>query len=145
MIICDVDNRNKDEFLAELNNILDSCDTKPNALFCLAVEEFEAWYLGDLQAIQKAYPSADMRILGSYINDSVCGTWELLANAIYKGGHKVLKNKGWQAVGLQKSIWAKEISPHMNVTNNSSPSFQEMREMLRESLNSFKESPHVEL
>ena len=31
--------------------------------------------------------------------------------------------KGWQAVGAEKSQWAEKITPHMDVTNNASPSF----------------------
>ena len=62
---------------------------------------------------------------------SCCGTWELLADAICKDGHKGLIKKGWQAVGEQKSIWAKSISPHMDITVNKSPSFLEMFAQLR--------------
>ena len=61
--------------------------------------------------------------MNKYKNDSICDTWELLADAVYTGGRKTLIEKGWQAVGKQKSIWAKEISPHMDVDNNASPSF----------------------
>jgi hypothetical protein len=73
--------------------------------------------------VRKAYPNAKANILSSYINDSICGTWELLADAVCKGGRNALLKKGWQAIGEQKSIWARTISPHMNVEENSSPSF----------------------
>jgi hypothetical protein len=126
VVICDLDDKNKEQFLIELKNILDACVKKPHTLFCLAIEEFEAWYLGDLNAVYKAFPRADKNILGSYINDSICGTWELLANAIYDGGKKALVKKGMMEVGKQKSIWAETISPHMNVEVNKSPSFQSM-------------------
>jgi hypothetical protein len=95
-------------------------------LFCIAIEEFEAWYLGDLDAIRSAYPRAKSAVLNGYINDSICDTWELLADAVYTGGHKALSKKGSQEVGKQKSIWAKEISPHMDVSRNISPSFIDM-------------------
>ena len=131
VIICDLDDRDGRQFLTELNRVLDSCDPKPSAVFCLAIEEFEAWYLGDLNAIKKAYPRAKSNILSGYKNDSICGTWELLADAIYKGGCKTLLKKGWQAVGEQKSIWAKTISPYMDVDSNISPSFNAMRSQLR--------------
>ncbi|MCL1887242.1 MAG: hypothetical protein FWG01_04855, partial [Betaproteobacteria bacterium] len=52
-------------------------------------------------------------------------------DAVCKGGSKDLKNKGWQSVGLQKSIWAKEISPYMNIDDNISPSFKDMLKQLR--------------
>jgi len=131
VVICDLDDKNKRQFLSTLHNVLNVCDPKPKALFCLAIEEFEAWYLGDLPAILKAYPRAKQNVLNSYVNDSICGTWELLADAVYKGGNKALSKKGWWAVGEQKSIWAREISPYMDVENNQSPSFREMRAQLR--------------
>ena len=131
VVICDLDDRNKQQFLDELNAVLDSCDPRPRAVFCLAIEEFEAWYLGDLNAVRKAYPRAKNNVLSGYENDSICGTWEVLANAVYTGGSKVLNKKGLQAVGEQKSIWAEAISPHMNVEENASPSFNEMRNQLQ--------------
>lgn len=132
VVICDLDDRDRVGFLAELNDVLSSCQVKPETYFCLAVEEMEAWYLGDIEAIRKAYPSAALSILHSYRNDSICGTWELLADAVYKGGHRRLKKLGWQSVGKEKSQWALRICPHMDVTKNKSPSFNFLREKLRE-------------
>ena len=131
IIICDLDDRSKIKFISELNNVLNSCKPKPNALFCLAIEEFEAWYLGDLTAVRKAYPKAKESILNGYKNDSICGTWELLADAVNKGGSRTLIKKGWQAVGKQKYVWAEEISPYMNINENVSPSFNNMIKQLR--------------
>ncbi|MDR2713098.1 MAG: DUF4276 family protein [Clostridiales bacterium] len=131
IVICDLDDRNKKVFLKDLNRVLNACNPKPDTCFCLAIEEFEAWYLGDLAAIKKAYPHVKNNVLSSYVNDSICGTWELLADAIYKGGHNALMKRGRQAAGEQKSVWAKEISPHMDTENNSSPSFNDMLVKLR--------------
>lgn len=131
VVICDLDDNNKEQFLSELKGVLNSCSPKPDAHFCLAIEEFEAWYLGDLVAVKKAYPKAKDSILNGYSNDSICGTWELLADAVYKGGSNALNKMGWQAVGKQKSIWAAEISPHMNINGNNSPSFKDMTNKLR--------------
>ena len=62
-------------------------------------------------------------ILDKYKQDSICGTWEVLADAVYKGGVKKLKSQGWQKVGAEKSIWAKEIGKNMVIERNISPSF----------------------
>ena len=70
-------------------------------------------------------------MLGNYKNDSICGTWELLDDAVYRGGSNQLKNEGWQAVGREKSTWSKTIAPHMDVENNASPSFRYFREKVR--------------
>jgi len=114
-----------------LKKLLNNCNPKPDARFCLAIEEFEAWYLGDLAAVRKAYPKAKDAILNGYKNDSICGTWELLADAVCKKGSKALIKEGWQAIGKQKVIWAKEISPYMEVDSNLSPSFNNMRLQLQ--------------
>ena len=131
VVICDLDDKDRQQFLGELNAVLESCKPRPNAVFCLAIEEFEAWYLGDVNAVRKAYPNAKSDVLSGYKNDSICGTWEVLADAVYAGGSKGLLNKGWQAVGEQKSAWAEAIGPYMDVEENASPSFREMRDQLR--------------
>jgi hypothetical protein len=127
VVICDLDKRDKESFLAELTNVLNLCSPRPKAFFCLAVEELEAWYLGDLDAIRLAYPSAKNDVLSRYVPDSICDTWELLADAVYRGGRTVLSKKGWQAVGIEKSNWATSIAPHMTIEANRSPSFQHLR------------------
>jgi len=134
VIICDLDDKNEKTFRSELQSILYACNPKPQTLFCLAIEEFEAWYLGDLNAVRKAYPKAIERVLKRYKNDSICGTWQILADAVYKGGHKALTSRGWQMVGKQKFIWAKEISPHMDVDKNESPSFKFLRSELKKAM-----------
>jgi hypothetical protein len=131
IVVCDLDDKNHDLFLDELNGILESCHPKPEARFCIAVEEGEAWFLGDLPAIVAAYPNAKAHVLAGYVNDSICGTWEWLAEAVYQGGAKGLAKKGWQSVGAEKARWAEDISPRMNVDNNASPSFRSFREELR--------------
>jgi hypothetical protein len=87
--------------------------------------------LGDLAAIKKAYPKARETVLNRYINDAICGTWECLADAVYPGGSKALKVKGWQAIGAEKSVWAEKISRHMDIETNASPSFIYFRETMR--------------
>lgn len=87
--------------------------------------------LGDIPAVTSAYQDADSSILGRYVNDAVCGTWEMLADAIHRGGARELRNSGWCAVGAQKSEWSMTIPPHMQVDANRSPSFQYFRDKLR--------------
>jgi hypothetical protein len=123
IVVCDLDDRCLKQFRQELAQVLNACETQPTTRFCIAVEEGEAWLLGDLSAVIRAYPKAKTGILESYINDSICGTWELLADAICSGGAKALKARGGQSVGAEKSTWAKNITPYMQVENNQSPSF----------------------
>jgi len=131
-VVCDLDDKCLISFRQELLNILNTCNPKPETRFCIAIEEGEAWLLGDIAAIKNAYPRAKNAILNTYINDSICGTWEKLANAIYKGGSTSLSEKGWQAIGAEKSQWAEKITPYMDIENNASPSFIHFREKLVE-------------
>lgn len=132
IIICDLDNKCLKDFRNELIDLLNKCNPHPETRFCIAIEEGEAWFLGDISAIKIVYPNAKGAVLKTYENDSICGTWEKLADAVYKGGSQSLKNQGWKAVGVEKSIWAEKITPHMDVNNNQSPSFNYFLKKIRE-------------
>lgn len=123
IVVCDLDDRDRQAFMSELKSILETCTLKPNTRFCLAIEEGEAWLLGDLIAIKTAYPACKTQILSNYENDSICGTWELLADALIKDGSVGLKKRGYHAIGEAKCEWAKTITPLMDIGQNKSPSF----------------------
>ena len=131
IVVCDLDDKCLKAFRRQLLDMLGAIHPRPRTRFCLAIEEGEAWLLGDIPAIIQAYPRARTEVLHNYTNDSICGTWELLANAVYPGGATALKKRGWQAVGMEKSKWANNISPRMNIEDNASPSFQYFREATR--------------
>ena len=120
ILVCDLDNRCLKVFREELFTALDACNPKPETRFCIAIEEGEAWLLGDIAAIKVAYPNARDSVLNRYENDSTCGTWELLADAVFQGGSSALRRRGGQAVGIEKSAWAEHITPHINVETNAS-------------------------
>ena len=119
-------------FLGELQAVLDTCDPRPKTRFCIAIEEGEAWFLGDIPAIKIAYPKAKDAVIDTYVNDAICGTWEILADAVSTGGTQFLKARGRRAVGTEKSAWAANIAPHMDVDQNTSPSFCYFRERILE-------------
>jgi len=131
VLVCDLDDKCLKTFRQELFAILNACNPKPEVRFCIAIEEGEAWFLGDTSAIKTAYPKAKDAVLNRYANDSVCGTWECLADAVFLGGSQALLAKGWQATGTEKSAWSEKITPHMDVENNASPSFCYFREKIR--------------
>ena len=132
VVVCDLDSKCLKKFRQELFAVLNACNPKPETRFCLAIEEGEAWLLGDIPAIKKAYPQARDNILSGYKCDSICGTWELLADAVVRGGSTALEKRGWQAEGREKSNWATRIALLMDVEKNASPSFCYFREKLRE-------------
>ncbi len=131
VVVVDSDRRDCREFLGELKALHQRCRPAPNTLFRLAIEEIEAWYLGDRQALHAAYPKAKAEPLARYRQDSVCGTWELLADAVSVGGSAAVKSAGWPLPGRIKHEWAKQIGPRMNVEQNASPSFCKFRDGLR--------------
>ncbi len=131
VVILDSDRRSCVDFLGELNSILDGCQPKPNAIFRIAIEEIEAWYFGDRVALLAAYPRAKQDILNRYKQDSICGTWEVLADAIYPGGSTAIKMVGWPLPGQVKHEWAEKIGPYLVPDRNTSPSFGKLRDGLR--------------
>ena len=131
IVVCDLDDKCLKTFRQELFTVLRACNPKPDTRFCIAIEEGEAWLLGDIPAIKAAYPQARDAVLNGYVNDSICGTWEVLADAVFPGGSRALTRRGGQAVGREKSVWATNIPPLMDVENNASPSFRYFREKLR--------------
>ncbi len=124
VIVIDSDKNDCKMLKNELKEVLDVCLIPPTTAFCIAIEEMESWLLGDRQALLEAYPVAKISVLEGYSQDSVCNTWELLADAITKEMSKGLKKKGYPEIGIRKCEWAEKISPNMNIQNNSSPSFQ---------------------
>ncbi|MBN1548713.1 MAG: hypothetical protein JW902_18835 [Syntrophaceae bacterium] len=132
ILVCDLDDKCLKTFRQELYSILSACNPQPETRFCVAIEEGEAWFLGDIPAVKSAYPKAKDAVLNTYVTDSICGTWEQLADAVYNGGSTSLSAKGWQAVGAEKSQWAEKIAPLMDIANNTSPSFVYFRKKLRE-------------
>ncbi|MCD6389644.1 MAG: hypothetical protein J7L69_09535, partial [Desulfobulbaceae bacterium] len=111
--------------------ILNSCNPQPKTLFRIAIEEGEAWLLGDRNAVKAAYPHAKNQPLNAYVQDSICGTWEVLADVVYPGGSQKLKKLGWPHTGQAKCEWANKIAPHFDVESNLSKSFQVFRDGIR--------------
>ena len=130
VVVLDTDNRECSAFLTELKSLLANCKPAPHTLFRLAIEETEAWYFGDKQSILQAYPRAKRDVIGRYTQDSVCGTWELLADAVYPGGSAAIKKTGWPLPGQIKHEWAERITPFMDIDQNTSPSFIKLRDGL---------------
>ena len=131
IVVVDLDSRNCIEFKRKLLEILESCDPRPTTLFRIAIEEIEAWLLGDRDAVMAAYPRAKRGVLDSYVQDDICGTWEVLAAAVHSGGLAQIKEAGWPASGNAKCEWAQKIAPNMDLERNRSPSFRAFRDGVR--------------
>jgi len=124
VVLLDLDDDDCLDLKRRLVALLDHCDPKPVVLFRLAIEETEAFYLGDPKALRKAFPQAKLRRLKDYQQDSICGTWELF--------QRVIEARSEDKVG-----WAERIAPHLGTewrgkNANRSPSFQQLcRGLLR--------------
>ena len=125
VVVVDNDTRNTDAFYNDLNNVAVQNNISVDYVFCIAVEEVEAWLLGDERAIIQAYPSAKTQVIHSYHQDSICGTWEVLACAVYPGGLLRFEKDcpTYIEKGKLKFEWATKIGSYMDLENNLSPSF----------------------
>lgn len=92
----------------------------------LAIEELEAWYFGDWQAVCAAYPKVSARIptQAKYRDPDAIrgGTWEAF--------ERVLQAAGYFRTGLRKIEAARAVAAHMDPARNTSPSFGALRTAL---------------
>ena len=128
VVVVDLDDRDCMTFKQELLDVLNACNPRPRTLFRIAIEESEAWLLGDRDAVKAAYPGAKDSVLDGYEQDSICGTWEVLADAVHPGGSARLRKSGYPAAGVAKCEWAESIAPHLDVDRSRSRSFQVFRD-----------------
>ena len=89
----------------------------------IVIEELEAWFFGDWQAVKTAYPRVSQHVpqqAGFRAPDAIAGgTWEAM--------ERILKRAGYFKGGLRKLELAREVTQHMDPAKNTSPSFQTFR------------------
>ncbi|MBM3497291.1 MAG: DUF4276 family protein [Armatimonadetes bacterium] len=97
------------------------------ALNRIAIEEIEAWFFGDIEAVAVAYPGVSPalgRQAAFRDPDAVRGgTWEALERELRRRGHF--------RTGLRKMEAADAIARHMDPERNRSRSFRAFRDGLR--------------
>lgn len=138
VVLLDRDNDDCQKLKAELEQIARQAglttratvgtDAQFQVLNRLAIEELEAWFFGDIAAINAAYPriSSNLGNRTQYRDpDAISGgTWEAL--------ERELQRVGYYASGLAKIEVARAISAHMQPDRNCSRSFQVFRQGLRQ-------------
>jgi hypothetical protein len=132
IIVVDLDYRDFNAFYNQLESLFSMSNLVLVGGVRLAIEEIEAWLLGDPVAVRRAYPFVNEFVLKSYQQDSICGTWEYMADAIFHGGSERLAEIGYPQIGREKCQWADNIGQYMTVDSNQSPSFQAFRDLLRQ-------------
>jgi Domain of unknown function (DUF4276) len=94
----------------------------------LAIEELEAWYFGDWQAVRAAYPKAHATVAAKAEyrapDDIKGGTWEAF--------ERLLQDVGYFRGGLRKIEAARAIAQHMVPARSTSPSFCALRDALQQ-------------
>jgi len=99
--------------------------TRFQVLNRIVIEELEAWFLGDMEALRRAYPRLPEGLPRKFNNpDAVSGgTWEAL--------ERTLQRQGYFKGGYLKVEAARAISAHMDPARNRSKSFQVFHAGLR--------------
>ncbi len=94
----------------------------------VVIEELEAWYFGDWDAVCAAYPKVNPSVAqrsGYRDPDDIRGgTWEAF--------ERVLRRYGYFTTGLQKIEAAQAVAAHISVDRNRSRSFAHFREAIAE-------------
>jgi len=100
----------------------------------VVVEELEAWFFGDWDAVRTAYPRMPEAIprQARYRDpDAITGgTWEAI--------ERIFKRAGYFKGGLRKLELAHEIATHMDPARNTSGSFQAFRNAVATTLAGFE-------
>jgi hypothetical protein len=84
----------------------------------IVIEELESWFIGDPEALRKAFTSlpAISQNTGIFRNPDNGGSWEAL--------HRFLKRHGIYKSSFPKIDAARRIAPNLDVARNRSRSFQ---------------------
>lgn len=124
-VILDSDDEDCEKLKCNLVQMYKELGISIQVFFCIAIEEMEAWLLGDSEALFKAYPMAKRQLLQKYVQDSIIGTWEYLADIVYKGGVQNLKKSAasYYEIGMFKCECARNVGALLDIRKNVSPSF----------------------
>jgi len=134
VLLVDLDDDDCKFLLQKLSDVLAAIEPAPICIFRLAIEEVEAWYLGDWAALKRAFPRATKILWSSYKQDAICGTWETLQKII-------------QDPVDRKTSWAEKMGVELSVAEvgnaNRSVSFQKFCSGVRRLVGDVSEGPRV--
>ncbi len=94
----------------------------------IAIEELEAWYFGDWQAVRAAYP----RVSAHVPDRAAFRNPDAIAGGTKEAFERVLRRSGYFPQGLSTVQAANMIGKHMDPARNRSKSFASFRDVLLE-------------
>jgi len=92
----------------------------------LAVEELEAWFFGDIDALRTAYP----RVPATLAEKAKYRDPDAIRGGTCEELERVLRRAGYHGTRYPKITGARNIAPHMDPLQNHSRSFQVFRDGL---------------
>ena len=94
----------------------------------LAIEELEAWYFGDWDAVRTVYP----RVPETIPNQAKYRDPDAISGGTWEAFERVLKRAGYFQAGLRKIEVARAVAEHWQPQANRSKSFRVLRDVLME-------------
>ncbi len=86
----------------------------------VVIEELEAWYFGDWQAVRAAYP----RVSAAIPNPAKYRDPDSIAGGTWEAFERILKRHGYFRSGLRKMEAAQAMAAHIDPSRNRSQSFR---------------------
>ena len=94
----------------------------------IAIEELEAWYFGDWEAVRQAYP----KVPSNTPNQARYRDPDAIQGGTWEAFERLLKKRGHFRDGLRKIEAARAIAPNIDPARNRSRSFAAFRDVLAE-------------
>lgn len=95
----------------------------------IAIEELEAWYFGDWEAVRLAYP----RVSRTIPNQAKYRDPDAIKGGAWEAFERILQRSGYFRTGLRKREAARAIASHIDPERNRSHSFAKFWDALPES------------
>lgn len=93
----------------------------------IAVEELEAWFLGDVDALRDVYP----RLPATLPHRQAFRDPDAINGGCWEASERLLQKHGYHPAGLPKIDVADQVARRMNISSNRSSSFVQFRDGVR--------------
>ena len=94
----------------------------------VVIEELEAWYFGDWDAVRAAYP----RVSASVVQQARYRDPDAIPGGTWEAFERILQRHGYFTTGLRKIEVAQAVAAHLDPDRNKSCSFATFRDVIAE-------------